>query len=73
MAPIRCFTCGSVIGDKYEEYWKRVEAGEDPGKVLDDIGVTRYCCRRMIISHAKVMNEVLYYYEVRGRKKRRRM
>ena len=51
MFPVRCFTCGKVIGDKWEEFKRRVESGEDPGKVLDDLGITRYCCRRMFISH----------------------
>ncbi|MGJ7029329.1 DNA-directed RNA polymerase subunit N (RpoN/RPB10) [Methanothermobacter sp. DSM 3267] len=27
--------------------------GEDPGKVLDDLGLKRYCCRRMLISHVE--------------------
>ncbi|MEM0272037.1 MAG: DNA-directed RNA polymerase subunit N, partial [Thermoprotei archaeon] len=28
--PIRCFTCGKVLSDKWDEYKKRVDAGEDP-------------------------------------------
>ena len=48
---MRCFTCGSVIGDKWEEFSRRVMAGEEPGKVLDSLGIKRYCCRRMFISH----------------------
>jgi DNA-directed RNA polymerase subunit N len=50
--PIRCFTCGKVLGSIFEEYKKRVyQKGEDPEKVLDDLGVKRYCCRRMLLSH----------------------
>jgi len=55
-----------LIGDKWEEFAKRVKAGEDPGKVLDDLGVKRYCCRRMLLSHVEVIDEILRYYEVRG-------
>ena len=58
-----------MIGDKWEEFAKRVKAGEDPGKVLDDLGVKRYCCRRMLLSHVEVIDEILRYYEVRGRVK----
>ena len=59
MFPIRCFTCGALIGDKWEEYERRVEAGEEPGKVLDDLGVKRYCCRRMFLSHYEYFDEVI--------------
>ena len=57
--PVRCFTCGALIGDKWEEYERRVEAGEDPGKVLDDLGIKRYCCRRMFLSHYEYFDEVV--------------
>ncbi len=59
--PVRCFTCGAVIGDKWDEFIKRVKSGEDPGKVLDDLGVRRYCCRRMFISHVDVIKEITPY------------
>ncbi len=59
--PVRCFTCGAVIGDKWDEFIKRVKRGEDPGKVLDDLGVRRYCCRRMFISHVDVIKEIAPY------------
>jgi len=59
--PIRCFTCGAVIGDKWEEFSNRVKAGEDPAKVLDELGVKRYCCRRMLISHVEIIDEVLKF------------
>ena len=26
--PVRCFTCGKVIGDKWEKYLEKVEASE---------------------------------------------
>ncbi|PSN87817.1 DNA-directed RNA polymerase subunit N [Candidatus Marsarchaeota G2 archaeon OSP_D] len=59
--PIRCFTCGKVLGDKWDEYKKRVDAGEAPSKILDDLGVKRYCCRRMFISYVEIMDEVLKF------------
>jgi len=61
MFPIRCFTCGALIADKWEEYIKRVKEGEDPGKVLDDLGIKRYCCRRMFISAVVYIDDVLKY------------
>ncbi len=62
--PVRCFTCGAPIGHLWEEYIKRVQAGEDPAKVLDDLGVKRYCCRRMFLSHVDIAREVLYFPKI---------
>ncbi|AHL23786.1 MULTISPECIES: DNA-directed RNA polymerase subunit N [Thermococcus] len=61
IVPVRCFTCGKVLADKYYEFKKRVEAGEDPGKVLDDLGVERYCCRRTLLSHVELIDQVMVY------------
>jgi len=49
--PIRCFTCGRPIAQHYEDYVKGVEEGKAAGKVLDDLGVKSYCCRRMFLTH----------------------
>lgn len=59
--PIRCFTCGAVIGQLYEEYSKMVKAGKKPAEALDGLGVKRYCCRRMFLSHVEVMDKVIKY------------
>ncbi len=70
--PIRCFTCGKVIGDSYKEYKKRydeykkaVDAGEKPKEypkdILDDVGIDRYCCRRMILTHVDLIDESAPY------------
>ena len=61
--PVRCFSCGKLIGDRWEEYAKRVKAGQDPGVILDSLGITRYCCRRMLLSHVEVIDEILKFYE----------
>jgi DNA-directed RNA polymerase subunit N len=61
--PIRCFTCGKLVADKWEDFSKRVKSGEDPGKVLNDLEIQRYCCRRMILSHIELIDELLSYYE----------
>ena len=59
LLPVRCFTCGKVVGGLYETYVKRVQMGENPKDVLDDLGLTRYCCRRMIVAHADLVDEVI--------------
>ncbi len=60
MMPVRCFTCGAVVADRWEEYDQRVNSEhEDPAKVLDDMGFKRYCCRRMFISNVELINEFM--------------
>ena len=59
--PVRCFTCGKVIGSLYEEYMRRTMAGEPAKDVLDALGVERYCCRRLFISHEDLIDEVMPY------------
>ncbi len=68
--PVRCFTCGRVIGDKWEEFARRVKNGEDSMKVLDSLGLTRYCCRRMLLSHVEVIDEVLKFYEEAAKRRK---
>lgn len=61
IVPVRCFTCGAVIGHLWEEFERRVKAGEDPGKVLDELNVKKYCCRRMLLSHVNIIDRLLLY------------
>ena len=70
--PVRCFTCGKVISDVYEDYQKRYEdykkaikAGEKPKEtpkqILDNLGLDRYCCRRMVLTHVDLIGEAAPY------------
>lgn len=70
LIPVRCFTCGALVGDKYLEYMKRVKAGEDRGEVLDSMGVKRYCCRRMFLTNVDIIDEMLPYYEALARRQK---
>lgn len=70
--PVKCFTCGKVLGDKYRYYLKEVKKikfdknvdidkviylTEDnlektpEGKVLDELKLNKYCCRRHMLTH----------------------
>lgn len=69
--PVRCFTCGKVIGDKWEDFTRRVKEGEDAGRVLDDLDVNRYCCRRMLLSHIEIIDEIIQFYEARKKRQMR--
>ena len=53
--PIRCFSCGKPIAHLYAEFQKRIEAGENPKKVLDELGLERYCCRAIFLGHVDLI------------------
>ena len=74
--PVKCFTCGKVLADKYIYYQKTVaemklknkeELTEikylnsnniqktAEGKVMDDLGLTRMCCRRHMLTHVDIL------------------
>ena len=73
--PVKCFTCGKVLADKYMYYTREVrkmklDKGQDPDKgvyltkdyaektaegiVLDNLGLTRMCCRRHMLTHVDI-------------------
>ena len=73
--PVKCFTCGKVLADKYQFYIRevrkmKIEQGQDPekvvyltrdnvaktpeGQVLDNLGLTRMCCRRHMLTHVDI-------------------
>jgi DNA-directed RNA polymerase subunit N len=56
--PVRCFSCGKVVGHLWEEYNRRVSAGEDSGKVMDDLGLKRYCCRTLFLGHVDLLKKI---------------
>lgn len=79
--PVRCFTCGELIANKYKYYKQRVaekkiSLGLDPnkpsimdvsssdikktpeGEVLDEIGLVHMCCRRMMLTHVDLINDI---------------
>lgn len=55
IVPMRCFSCGKPIAHLYAEYKKRISEGEDPKKVLDDLGLDRFCCRAIFVSHVDLL------------------
>ncbi len=57
--PIRCFTCGTLIADKWDEFKIQIKEGEIPEKTLDKLNVKRWCCRRMLVSHIDLIEDFL--------------
>jgi DNA-directed RNA polymerase subunit N (RpoN/RPB10) len=55
IVPIRCFSCGKPIAHLWEKFKDRVAKGEDAKKVLDDLGLERYCCRAIFLGHVDLL------------------
>ena len=55
--PIRCFSCGSVIAHKLEEFTELTISGIEMADALDKVGLMRYCCRRMYVGHIDLITE----------------
>lgn len=58
MIPVRCMSCGKPIGGLWEAFRSRVEKGEQPGVVLDDLGIDRYCCRTLMMTHRDIIKDI---------------
>ncbi len=49
--PVRCFTCGKVLGNKWQTYNELIESGKSINDALNHLGLTRYCCRTLMMGH----------------------
>ena len=58
LIPVRCWSCGKVVAHVYEQIKQRTQEGEAAGAVLDDLGLDKYCCRRMYVGHIELIDEV---------------
>jgi len=73
--PVKCFSCGMVLADKYRYYLEEVRKKKlakgmeldkviyltkefhdktPEGVVLDDLGLTKMCCRRHMLTHVDI-------------------
>jgi DNA-directed RNA polymerase subunit N len=59
--PVRCFSCGKPVAGLYHEFKERTEKGEDPKEVLDDLKVTRYCCRKTLLTAVDLIDDMMKY------------
>jgi DNA-directed RNA polymerase subunit N (RpoN/RPB10) len=70
--PIRCKTCGKVLADKFEEFQRTVQEVDGAvdmdidsadgktrkGKKLDDLGITKMCCRAVMLTHVDMLKHI---------------
>lgn len=58
MMPIRCFSCGKLLAQFYEEIQRKAQKKENLEKAFTEMGIVRYCCRRTLFSHVDLTDEV---------------
>ncbi|TFL04796.1 8 kDa subunit-domain-containing protein [Pterulicium gracile] len=58
--PVRCFSCGKVVGDKWNAYVELI-IDKNEGEAMDELNLKRYCCRRMVLTHVDLIEKLLQY------------
>ena len=59
--PIRCFSCGKLIAHVYKPYLDLIEKGESSEDAFEQLGIRRFCCKRMIVSHVDLIDDLLKF------------
>ena len=59
--PIRCFTCGKPIANKWKKYQTLLDNGTTKEDALKDVGLRRYCCKRMFLGHIDLIDKLFLY------------
>lgn len=59
--PVRCISCGTPVAGKWEEFKKEVAKGRPAKKVLDELGINRYCCRAMFLTQIDLSDQIARY------------
>jgi len=68
--PIKCFSCGTVIADKYRLYIQEIDVKMDAdptyfsndnmvktirGETMDKLNIRKICCRRHFLTHVDIV------------------
>ncbi|MGQ4872594.1 MAG: DNA-directed RNA polymerase subunit N [Promethearchaeota archaeon] len=59
--PIRCFSCGKLIAHIYQPYLDLIEKGISAEEAFEKLGIKRFCCKRMIVSHVDLIDDLLKF------------
>jgi len=54
-------TCGKPVGHLWEEYQAQIKKGKNPKKVLDELGLERYCCRSLFLTHRDIIKDIAVF------------
>ena len=59
--PVRCFTCGNLIADKWEEYLQLKSSDIPAEEIFKKLDLDRYCCRRMLTAHIDLIDDIMKF------------
>ena len=62
--PSRCYSCNKIIGDLWEEYNKQIQQ-KSFSNVCKELGIERYCCKRMFITCSDFYQKFSQYDEAK--------
>jgi DNA-directed RNA polymerase subunit N (RpoN/RPB10) len=58
---VKCFSCGKLIGHVYKPYKELLDKGVKAEDAFKQLGIERFCCKRMIVSHIDLIDELLKF------------
>ena len=61
MIPVRCFTCNKCVGHLYESYHDYLRNQVHSKDALDNLGLKRTCCRRMLLTNVDIIETASLY------------
>ena len=50
LPPLRCWSCNKPMQEAWTAFCKGAREGMDQKLLLNSLGLSRYCCRRMILT-----------------------
>ncbi|KAJ9466239.1 DNA-directed RNA polymerase subunit 10-like protein [Diplonema papillatum] len=59
--PVRCFTCGKIIGNMWEEWCEFLLQDMTEGEALTKLGLVRLCCRAQLLTHVPLIDKFNMY------------
>lgn len=60
--PIRCFSCNKILHTKvYKDFEKCESKKGNVDNVFKKHNIKRSCCKRMIITHINIIDDLLLY------------
>lgn len=60
MLEVRCFTCNNLVGHMWTQYML-LRQTKDGKTCLDELNLKRMCCRRMLLSHVPVTDDLIAF------------
>jgi len=63
MLPVRCYTCNKVLGNKGATFEKMKNSGVELDQVWNALGLTRQCCKTIMITHVDLTEDMMQYVD----------